>query len=106
MFISQLYEGSIGDKQIVQRSSFLDILSKKLIVGEIKKEDATMAVKGFHIQNDLKKLDLQLNIPLFLKDKVFKKMMLLKLKQLQRIAYTWRELFARLEGFEYFIQSF
>ena len=31
MFISQLYEGSISDKQIVQRSGFLDILSKKLI---------------------------------------------------------------------------
>ena len=29
MFLSQLYEGSISDKQIVQRSGFLDILDKK-----------------------------------------------------------------------------
>ena len=29
MFVSQLYEGSISDKQIVQRSGFLDILDKK-----------------------------------------------------------------------------
>ncbi|KAM7430037.1 hypothetical protein ABFA07_019195 [Porites harrisoni] len=70
MFISQLYEGSISDKQIVQRSGFLDILDKKVMVGEIKKGDAIMADKGFDIQNDLKKLGLQLNIPPFLKDKV------------------------------------
>ena len=29
MFISQLCEGSISDKEIVQRSGFLDILVKK-----------------------------------------------------------------------------
>lgn len=70
MFVSQLYEGSISDKQIVQRSGFLDILDKKVMVGEIKKGEAIMADKGFDIQNDLKKLGLQLNIPPFLKDKV------------------------------------
>ena len=40
------------------------------MVGEIKKGDAIMPDKGFDIQNDLKKLGLQLNIPPFLKDKV------------------------------------
>ena len=70
MFISQLYEGSISDKQIVERSGFLEVLRQKVIAGEIKKGDSIMADKGFDIQNDLKKLDLQLNIPPFLKDKV------------------------------------
>ena len=42
MFISQLSEGSISDKQIVQTSGFLDILDKKVMVGEIKKGDAIM----------------------------------------------------------------
>ena len=70
MFVSQLYEGSISDKQIVERSGFLDILRKKLTVSEIKKGDSLMADKGFDIQEELKKLDLQLNIPPFLKDKV------------------------------------
>ena len=65
MFISQLYEGSISDKQIVERSGFLEVLRQKVITGEIKKGDSIMADKGFDIQNDLKKLDLQLNIPLF-----------------------------------------
>ena len=70
MFISQLYEGSISDKQIVERSGFLEILRQKVISGEIKKGDSIMADMGFDIQNDLKKLDLKLNIPPYLKDKV------------------------------------
>ena len=70
MFISQLYEGSISDRQIVERSGFLEILRQKLITGEIKRGDAIMADKGFDIQNDLKKIGLNLNIPPFLKDKV------------------------------------
>ena len=70
MFISQLYEGAISDKQIVERSGFLEILRQKVISGEIKKGDSIMADKGFDIQNDLKKLDLKLNIPPYLKYKV------------------------------------
>ena len=51
---------------------FLEILRQKVISGEIKKGDAIIADKGFNIQNDLKKqlLDLKLNIPPYLKDKV------------------------------------
>lgn len=56
MFISQLYEGAISDKQIVERSGFLEILRQKVISGEIKKGDSIMADKGFDIQNDLKNL--------------------------------------------------
>jgi len=70
MFISQLYDGSIRDRQIVERSGFLEILRQKLITGEIKRGDAIMADEGFDIQNDLKKIGLNLNIPPFLKDKV------------------------------------
>ena len=40
------------------------------MVGVTKKGDAIMADKGFDIQNDLKKLGLQLNIPPFFKGKV------------------------------------
>ena len=57
MFMSPLYEGPISDKQVVQRSGFLDILHKNVMVGE-KKGDTVMADKGFEIQNDLKKLGL------------------------------------------------
>ena len=67
---SQLHGGSISDKKIVQRSGCLGILDKKVMVHEINKGDAIMADKGFDIQNDLKKLGLQLTIPPFLKDKV------------------------------------
>ena len=57
MFISQHHEGSISDRQIVERSGFLEILrQKQLITGEIKRGDAIMADKGFDIQNDFKNL--------------------------------------------------
>lgn len=43
--ISQLYEGAISDKQIVERSGFLEILRQKVTSGEIKKRDSIMADK-------------------------------------------------------------
>ena len=70
MFVSQLYEGSISDKQIVTRSGFLEVLKHKIAVGEIKEGDAVMADKGFDIDDKLKELKLELNIPPYLKDKV------------------------------------
>ena len=65
-----LYEGAISDKQIVERSGFLEILRQKVTSGEIKKGDSITPDKGFDIPNDLKNLDLKLNIPPYLKDKV------------------------------------
>ena len=69
MFVSQLYTGSIYDKQIVSRSGFLDLLSRKREVSEILDGDSIMADKGFDIGGDLQKIGLQLNIPQFLKEK-------------------------------------
>ena len=66
-----------------------------------------MADKGFDIRDELKKLDLHLSIPPFLKDKVgFEEDMLSKLKQLQGIAYMWRGRSVRSVDFEYSTQSF
>ena len=45
-------------------------MKQKLLAGELKKGDAIMADKGFDIGDELRKLDLKLNIPPFLKDKV------------------------------------
>ena len=58
-FISQLYEGSISDKDIVNRSG---ILHEKLW-GE---NDSIMADRGFTISDLLKPLNVALNIPSFL----------------------------------------
>jgi len=68
MFVSQLYTGSISDKQIVTRSGFLELLSSKKGVSEVEDGDSVMADKGFDIEEDLN-IGLQLNIPPFLKDK-------------------------------------
>ena len=69
MFISQLYTGSIFDKQIVSRSGFIDLLSRKKEVPEIFEGDSIMADNSFDIGGDLQKIGLQLNIPPFLKEK-------------------------------------
>ena len=66
LFVSQLYTGSISDKEIVIRSGFLETLKNKVKVGEILAADAVMADKGFDIGDELKKINLGLNIPPFL----------------------------------------
>ena len=66
IFVSQLYTGSISDKEIEIRSGFLETLKNKVKVGEILAADAVMADKGFDIGDELKKINLGLNIPPFL----------------------------------------
>ena len=56
-FISQLYSGSISDREIVERSGFLKL--------QFDKGDTVMADKGFTIE-DLLPLGANLNIPPFL----------------------------------------
>ena len=68
MFVSQLYTGSISDKQIVTRGGFLELLSSKKEVSEVEDDDSIMADKGFDIEEDLKQIGLQLNSPPFLKE--------------------------------------
>ena len=58
-FISELYEGSITDKDIVKRSG---ILNKNLW----DDNDSIMAYRGFTIQNELAPLNVKLNIRSFL----------------------------------------
>ena len=70
VFVSQLYTGSISDKEIVIRSGFLEILKNKVAVGEILADDAVMADKGFDIGDKLKKLTCISTFPHFLQTKV------------------------------------
>ena len=56
-FISQLYTGSISDREIVRRSGFLNL--------PFDDKDSIMADKGFTIQ-DLLPLGVSLNLPPFL----------------------------------------
>ena len=70
LFVSHLYEGSISDKELVKRCGFVNLLEKKMLVGEMLKDDAIMADKGFDIHEELDRLGLGLNIPPFLKNKI------------------------------------
>lgn len=58
-FISQLYDGSISDKEIVNRCG---ILQKELW----EEGDSVMADRGFNVQKEFSKLGVILNIPSFL----------------------------------------
>lgn len=58
-FVSQLYDGSISDKEIVRRSG---ILNKDLW----DEGDSVMADRGFTIENELSNIGVRLNIPAFL----------------------------------------
>ena len=58
-FISELYEGSTSDKEIGKRSGILN----KNIRDDY---DSIMADRGFTIQNEVKPLNVELNIPSFL----------------------------------------
>ena len=59
-FVSQLYDGSISDKELVAKSGILN----KDLWGE---DDSLMADRGFTIEDELKPLNVSLNIPAFLK---------------------------------------
>ena len=60
VFISDLYTGSISDKDITKQSGILELLEKG---------DDCMADKGFNIKDLLEPIGVTLNIPPFLSDK-------------------------------------
>ena len=66
MFVSQLYTGTLSDKELVKRCGLLSLLRGKINTSEINIGDCIMADKGFNIEKEINELGLQLNIPPFL----------------------------------------
>ena len=58
IFVSDLYPGSISDKELTRRCGFLQLLQSG---------DSIMADRGFDIEENLASLGVKLNIPPFLK---------------------------------------
>ncbi|CAN7976884.1 unnamed protein product [Ixodes persulcatus] len=58
-FVTQLFTGSISDKECVEKSGFLKL--------PFDDGDSIMADKGFKIEDDLKQINVRLNIPPFLR---------------------------------------
>ena len=54
VFVSDLYPGSISDKELTRRCGIIDMLDK---------DDAVMADRGFDIEEDLILRGVKLNIP-------------------------------------------
>ncbi|KAM7312561.1 uncharacterized protein ISCGN_009466 [Ixodes scapularis] len=62
-FISELFTGSMSDKECVEKSGFLKL--------PFDDGDSVMADKGFRIEEMLKKINVRLNIPPFLRKGYF-----------------------------------
>ncbi|GFR00393.1 uncharacterized protein TNCT_422101 [Trichonephila clavata] len=60
-FISELYSGSISDKEHFIRSKLMD---------RLERNDVVMADKGFLISKELEKIGCKLYQPIFLQDKI------------------------------------
>jgi hypothetical protein len=62
-FISQLYTGSMSDKQITEASGLYEELKRKLQNKEVLPGDVVMVDKGFNIRREIEALGLVLNVP-------------------------------------------
>lgn len=65
MFTSTLFTGSLSDKEIVQKSKFLELLKTLMSHNYLNKGDGVMVDKGFLIEKDLEEIGLRVNIPPF-----------------------------------------
>ena len=65
IFVSELFSGSISDKEICKQSGFYKLLQDLKNRGFIQNGDAIMADKGFTIEDEHNDLGIKLNIPPF-----------------------------------------
>ena len=63
IFSSSLFTGSMSDREIVRQCGILPLLENLIKVGYLKKGDGIMADKGFLIEEEIKAIGLELNLP-------------------------------------------
>jgi len=63
IFISELFSGSMSDREVVKQSGFLQLLSQLVTKGKLIAGDAIMADKGFDTNEEIESLGLSMNIP-------------------------------------------
>ncbi|KAK1903881.1 52 kDa repressor of the inhibitor of the protein kinase [Dissostichus eleginoides] len=65
----ELENGSMSDKEIVRESGLIPLLEKQIEIVYLQRGDGLMADKGFLIEDDIKSVGLQLNLPPFARSK-------------------------------------
>ena len=86
-FVSQLFPGSLSNKEITCRSGYLN-------PGFWQQGDSVMADRGFTIEENLKDLGVTLNIPAFLdgRDQLERDEVIESQSIASRCEYTWNDL--------------
>ncbi len=63
IFVSELFSGSMSDREVVKQSGFLQLLGQLVASGKLLTCDAIMADKGFDTTEEIQSLGLSMNIP-------------------------------------------
>ncbi|GFV58178.1 THAP-type domain-containing protein [Trichonephila clavipes] len=93
-FISELYCGSISDKQLFIKSKLMDLLEPN---------DVVMADKGFLIENELASVGCKLQCPAFLRDKIqFDVSEMVSNCRLSNVRVTVERAIGRIKQYKYF----
>ncbi|GFV43659.1 uncharacterized protein TNCV_879851 [Trichonephila clavipes] len=93
-FISELYFGSISDKQLFIRSKLMDLLEPN---------DVVIANKGFLIENELASVGCKLQCPAFLRDKIqFDVSEMVSSFRLSNVRVTVEKAIDRIKRYKYF----
>lgn len=69
IFSSALFTGSMSDKEIVRQCGIIPLLEKLIECGYLQRGDGIMADKGFLIEEEIRSVGLQLNLPPFSRSK-------------------------------------
>ncbi|CAN8006746.1 unnamed protein product, partial [Ixodes hexagonus] len=93
-FVSELFTGSISDRESVIQSGFLDL--------SFDENDAVMADKGFVIQDLLEKKGVKLNIPPFLRGNEFSEEQVKETKEIASLRIHVERRIGRIKSFHIF----
>lgn len=93
-FVSELFTGSISDRECVIRSGFLEL--------KFDENDAVMADKGFLIQDLLTKKGVNLNMPPFLRHGTFSKDEVQETKEIASLRIHVERRIQRIKGYHIF----
>ncbi|CAN7975564.1 unnamed protein product [Ixodes persulcatus] len=93
-FVSELFTGSISDRECTVRSGFLEL--------DFEQTDSVMADKGFRIEDLLQNKGIKLNLPPFLRSSTFSKDEVQEAKEIASLRIHVERRIQRIKGYHIF----